>query len=84
MKDEPTRERGTEHLAHIYVGEPDEDLIEALEPDQLVHEMDRPVPRLQLSKPVSVGLWALRIVLLLISAMVIYVFVDGVIRGASG
>jgi hypothetical protein len=72
------------HQEHIYVGEPDEDLIEALEPDQLVLAMDRPVARLRLSAGVSAGLWALRIGLLLISAMVVYVFVLSVIRGASG
>ncbi len=34
-----------DHQQHIYLGEPEEDLIESPEPDQLVVEMDKPVSR---------------------------------------
>ena len=70
-----------DHQAHIYLGEPDEDLIESLEPDQLVQAVNRPVPRRRLSRGMDVALWALRIWLLLVAAMVVYVFVTGVVRG---
>ena len=69
-----------EHEKHIYLGEPDEDLIESLEPDQLVVEMDKPVARRRLSGTAIAGLWALRLFLLMVTAMVIYAFVAGVIN----
>jgi hypothetical protein len=70
------------HRQHIYLGEPDEDLIDFLEPDQLVVEMDKPVSRRRLSSLATAGLWALRIFLLTITAMVIYSFVAGVISAS--
>ena len=69
-----------DHQQHIYLGEPEEDLIESLEPDQLVIEMDKPVSRRRLSGRTIVGLWALRIFLLTITGMVVYAFVAGVIN----
>jgi hypothetical protein len=69
-----------DHQSHIYLGEPDEDLIESLEPDQLVDAINRPVPRRRLSLA-GAGLWALRIWLVIVAGMVIYVFVAGVVRG---
>jgi hypothetical protein len=71
-----------DHKQHIYLGEPDEDLIESLEPDQLVLEMDKPVSRRRLSVATTAGLWALRVFLLTVTAMVIYAFVAGVINTA--
>jgi hypothetical protein len=71
------------HRQHIYVGEPDEDLIESLEPDQLVSVMDLPVARRRFSRRLSVGLWALRLFLVAVAGMVIYVFAAGVARGAG-
>lgn len=73
-------ELAPEHRRHLYAGEPDEDLIESLEPDQLVRAVNRPVPRRHLSRAGRVGLWGLRILLLATSAMVIYVFVLGAVR----
>lgn len=70
-----------DHQSHIYLGEPDEDLIESLEPDQLVDAVNRPVPRRRLSRRAGAGLWALRIWLVIVAGMVIYVFVAGVVRG---
>jgi hypothetical protein len=69
-----------DHQSHLYLGEPDEDLIESLEPDQLVGAIDRPVPRRRLSRFAEVGLWGLRVWLLVVAAMVVYIFVAGVIR----
>jgi hypothetical protein len=47
-----------------------------LEPDQLVVDKSRPVPRAQLSERANAGLWALRVFVLVVSAMVIYTFVS--------
>ncbi len=46
-----------------------------LEPDQVVAGTERPVPRAQLSKRAVAALWALRIFVIVLSAMVIYTFV---------
>jgi uncharacterized protein involved in exopolysaccharide biosynthesis len=72
-----------EHQRHVYVGEPDDDLIEALEPDQLVTAVHRPVPRRVLSRRVEMGLWGLRIFLVVVSAAVVYAFIMGVVRGGG-
>ncbi|HET9893387.1 MAG TPA: hypothetical protein VFQ44_00380 [Streptosporangiaceae bacterium] len=45
-----------------------------LERDQLVADASRPVPRARLSRRASAGLWALRIFVIAIGAMVIYSF----------
>ncbi len=49
-------------------------LIEALEPDQLVAVVSHPLPRLRLSHPVSIALWGLRVFVLIISLLVVYTF----------
>ena len=51
------------------------DLQSYLEPDQLVAGTERPVPRAQLSRRAVAALWALRIFVIVLSAMVIYTFV---------
>ena len=71
-----------EHRRHIFEGEPDEDLIEGLEPDQLVEVMNRHLGRAVVGPSVAAGLWALRLVLLVLAAMAIYSFVTAV-RGGS-
>ncbi len=71
------------HRQHIYVGEPDEDLIESLEPDQLVSVMDLPVARRRFSRRLSIGLWSLRLFLFGVAGLVIYVFAAGVARGGG-
>jgi len=53
----------------------DEDLIMYLERDQLVSETARPVPLARLGQRAVVGLWGLRIFVILVSAMVIYTFI---------
>jgi hypothetical protein len=46
-----------------------------LEADQLASETSRPVPRARLSRRTSAGLWALRVFVVAMSAMVVYVFI---------
>lgn len=56
-------------------GHPDDELIHALEPDQVVAAASRPLPRYQLSGAANIALWLLRIFVLLITALVVYTFV---------
>lgn len=46
-----------------------------LEPAQLVSEGARPVPRARLSRRMAVGLWMLRVAVVVLSAMVVYTFI---------
>jgi len=50
-------------------------LIESLEPDQLVAAVAKPLSRLRLSRPVRIALWAVRVFVLTISLLVIYTFI---------
>ena len=61
-----------DRLSH---GHPDEELIQALEPDQLVAATSKPLSRYQLSHTANVALWLLRIFVLLMTALVVYTFV---------
>jgi hypothetical protein len=45
-----------------------------LEPGQLTAATRRPVPRAQLSRRAMIALWALRVLVIILSAMVIYTF----------
>ena len=54
--------------------EDDEELVDFLEPDQLVVDKSRPVARAHLTAQTSFWLWALRVFVLVVSAMVIYTF----------
>jgi hypothetical protein len=54
----------------------EDDLIADLERDQTVAETSKPVPRAELSSHATLGLWALRIFVVLVSLMVIYTFID--------
>ena len=56
-------------------GHPDEELLFALVRDQLVVASSVPLPRYVLSRTANVGLWALRVFVLIITAMVVYTFV---------
>ena len=47
-----------------------------LEADQLAAETSRPVPRAALSRRTIAALWALRMFVVVMSAMVIYTFVS--------
>ena len=53
----------------------EEELIMHLERDQLVAETSRPVAPAQLGRRAHVGLWGLRIFVILVSVMVIYTFI---------
>ena len=66
-----------DHVRHLYEGEPDEDLIEALEPDQLVDAMESKLPRRRVGRLAEAGLWALRAFVLAMGALVVYTFFAG-------
>jgi hypothetical protein len=51
------------------------ELIAYLEPDQLVVETFRPVPRALLTRNLAVALWGLRVFVVLVSLMVLYTFI---------
>jgi hypothetical protein len=53
---------------------PEQELFMYLELDQLVAETLRPLPRAHLGARAVLALWALRVAVLIVSAMVIYVF----------
>jgi hypothetical protein len=53
----------------------EDELIMHLERDQFVAETARPVPLAALSGSTVAGLWALRVFVVLVSAMVIYTFI---------
>ncbi|MHB8692286.1 MAG: hypothetical protein ACYDHH_13670 [Solirubrobacteraceae bacterium] len=53
----------------------DDELVAFLERDQLVTDKSRPLPRAPLTAHASIALWALRVFVILVSAMVIYTFV---------
>jgi hypothetical protein len=55
---------------------PEDELIMDLERDQLVAETSRPVPAAPLGAYASAGLWALRVFVVVVGAMVIYTFID--------
>jgi len=61
-----------DRLSH---GHPDEELIQALEPDQLVSETSKPLPRYHLNKIANAALWLLRTFVLAMTALVVYAFV---------
>jgi hypothetical protein len=54
----------------------DEILVEYLESDQLVERRSHPVPQARLSRRATVGLWALRVFVIVLSAMVLYTFIS--------
>jgi hypothetical protein len=58
------------------MGDHDEVLPNYLEADQLAAETSRPVPRAVLSRRTRAGLWALRVFVVAMSAIVLYVFVS--------
>ncbi len=53
----------------------EDELIMHLERDQFVAETSRPVPRAALSARARIGLWALRVFVVLVGLMVIYTFI---------
>ena len=63
---------GTDTLHERHLA--DEELVMVLEQDQLAVDTKRPVPRKQLSRRANAALWALRIFVIVVGAMVIYAF----------
>jgi hypothetical protein len=57
-------------------GRADDELVMHLERDQLVDATSRPLPRAALGARAAVALWALRVLVVVVSAMVLYVFID--------
>jgi hypothetical protein len=55
---------------------PEDELIMHLERDQLVAETSRPLARAALGKRAVLALWSLRVFVLVVSALVIYTFID--------
>jgi len=56
----------------------EQEMVMFLERDQLVTDTSRPVPRAALSQRVNSALWALRVFVVVVSAMVIYTFISQV------
>jgi len=54
----------------------DEELIMHLERDQFVSATSQPVARAVLGRRATAGLWALRVFVFIVSAMVVYAFID--------
>jgi hypothetical protein len=52
-----------------------EELIGFLEPDQLTARLDQPVARAELGRGARAALWGLRVLVLMVSAMVVYTFI---------
>lgn len=56
--------------------EDEQELVMFLERDQLVTDTSRPVPRVALTRRANNALWALRVFVVIVSAMVIYTFIS--------
>jgi hypothetical protein len=56
---------------------PDHELVEGLEPDQLVAAAALPLPRYAIGRRMGLFLWALRVFVFFISLGVVYAFVAG-------
>ena len=57
--------------------QPSWDPCDYLEPDQLRRDRTRPLPRAPLSRAAAAGLWALRVLVLVLGAMVVFTFLHG-------
>jgi hypothetical protein len=57
----------------------DTELVDGLEPDQLVAASSKPLPRMTLTPSVRALLWILRLFVLVIGALVVYTFFLSVI-----
>jgi hypothetical protein len=57
-----------------------QDLVMFLERDQLVIDTTRPVARRALTRRMGRSLWALRVFVVVVSAMVIYTFVSQLVH----
>jgi hypothetical protein len=57
-----------------------QELVMFLERDQLIVDTSQPVERLRLSGRMNLALWALRVFVIVVSAMVIYTFVSQLVH----
>jgi hypothetical protein len=64
---------------HRLDAHPDAELIDGLEPDQLVVAASRPLPPMVLGRAGQIAFWALRLFVLLIGALVVYSFVRSLV-----
>jgi hypothetical protein len=55
-------------------GHADDELVMLIEQEELALGQERPVPRKELSRRARVALWALRIFVIVVGAMVVYAF----------
>jgi hypothetical protein len=74
MTEKPETNPGAANLTSHERAQPDQELVMFLEHDQLDADTSVPVPRALLTGRVKLGLWALRIFVILVSIMVIYTF----------
>lgn len=58
----------------------DSALIDALEPDQLAAAAAQSLPRMQLSRSMQFWLWGLRVFVMIVTALVVYIFVVQLVR----
>lgn len=55
---------------------PDHDPLAYLEPNQLQSDRSKPLPRAPLTRAATAGIWALRVLVVALSAMVVYTFIS--------
>ena len=63
-------------LQKMTQGHPDEELLFALEPDQIVAASSQPLPRYVIGRGTNAALWLLRVCVLIVSGLVVYTFVE--------
>ncbi len=68
---------GTHGMLSPHRTEPhgEDELVAGLEPDQVVGSAATPLPRMRVGRAAAFWFWTLRILVLLVSAMVVYTFV---------
>lgn len=72
---EETTASATEREVTGEFGRRHDELVMFLEYDQLSEATARPLPRARITRRLSVGLWALRVFVTLLSIMVVYAFI---------
>jgi hypothetical protein len=74
MAETPDTNPGTPDLVDEETERADQELVMFLERDQLAAGTSVPLPRASLKRRVRIGLWVLRVFVILLSIMVIYTF----------
>lgn len=70
----------TDHAMHRPEAHADAELINGLEPDQLVAVASKPLPRMRLGRTADIALWSVRIFVLALSALVTYTFIFSILH----